>query len=614
MHVRPDENQKKTNGFFFEKENMRLWLSSSKSLLSAVRGSVVYDGVEEWEGNSFHRRNFVDGVHLGLFFSSIQQNLRSYICIAKQALTGLCALHEQGLVHGNIHVHNLIITAHTMEPLWVDHSNQGSKEEDLIAFRRMFIENAFRDDVEIDLFCVHFEQSVDVVLFLQQWSQEKPIWNRKLISDYWKPSSIEQKREDLPVVDSIEQIVDEEECVAWEKLLEQGYKGKELALLFLERFLPVENKRTLLQDVAEGILLGRLSIQTSKRYRARFTSKEPQGRDLSAMAEQAVEAAKRVQDLEEEIDNLESRSWYERTFGPTKEELQESKALFSQALHERDQVLPKLIPMARGILDNKVALKIAMLKKEKLDASAKQTSNTDEWFPRKVYDAKWIHPLGRQERSVRIGDTSLTFRLIPQGFWGDMAMVEPLWISTELISQGLYEYVVENNPSRHLGEDIPVHMVSFDSVLHFCNRFSQRYAVPNPYLFSGGEWSLETTAGFRLLSKEEWSYAARAMQSMPKGEELRTQAWCWNNSGGRIHAIGQRKPNAWGLYDIWGGLEEWVWAHDTGGSSRIGGSWYHDQYALDCEQVHTGPYDLNADTIGFRIAISGRFPVTDEEI
>jgi formylglycine-generating enzyme required for sulfatase activity len=35
-------------------------------------------------------------------------------------------------------------------------------------------------------------------------------------------------------------------------------------------------------------------------------------------------------------------------------------------------------------------------------------------------------------------------------------------------------------------------------------------------------------------------------------------AWCAANSGGTPHAVGQKRPNAYGLYDMLGNVREWV--------------------------------------------------------
>ncbi len=69
---------------------------------------------------------------------------------------------------------------------------------------------------------------------------------------------------------------------------------------------------------------------------------------------------------------------------------------------------------------------------------------------------------------------------------------------------------------------------------------------------------------YRLPTEAEWEYAARAGSTGVYGEgnderELGDHAWYHPNAGNTTHPVGQRRPNAWGLYDIQGNVLEWVW-------------------------------------------------------
>src|SRR5438876_135446 len=82
------------------------------------------------------------------------------------------------------------------------------------------------------------------------------------------------------------------------------------------------------------------------------------------------------------------------------------------------------------------------------------------------------------------------------------------------------------------------------------------------------EWlSKKTGKDYRLPTEAEWEYACRAGTTspygIPEGAKLEDYAWYKENSGiesrpaGAPHAIGTKKPNAWGIHDMHGNVMEW---------------------------------------------------------
>ena len=115
-------------------------------------------------------------------------------------------------------------------------------------------------------------------------------------------------------------------------------------------------------------------------------------------------------------------------------------------------------------------------------------------------------------------------------------------IGKHQVTQADYQTVTGTNPSFNQGPTLPVEGVSWDDAQRFCNALN---AKRDGYLY-------------RLPTEAEWEYAARGGDASPRYGPLADVAWFHDNSEGKTHPVGGKKPNAFGLYDTLGNVWEWV--------------------------------------------------------
>jgi formylglycine-generating enzyme required for sulfatase activity len=134
------------------------------------------------------------------------------------------------------------------------------------------------------------------------------------------------------------------------------------------------------------------------------------------------------------------------------------------------------------------------------------------------------------------------------------------------VTQGQWKAVMGSNPSRfnQCGEDCPVEQVSWNEAQDFARRLS-----------------MKTGKSYRLPSEAEWEYAARAggntkWNSGDSENQLSDHGWFTVNSLGTTHRVAEKKPNAFGLFDMHGNVLEWVedCTHsDYNGAPADGSAW-----------------------------------------
>jgi formylglycine-generating enzyme required for sulfatase activity len=253
----------------------------------------------------------------------------------------------------------------------------------------------------------------------------------------------------------------------------------------------------------------------------------------------------------------------------------------------------------------------------------------------------------------------------------EVTIRQPFFLKATEVTQGEWKALMGNNPSyfKNCGDSCPVEQVSWWDAVAFCKALSKKEGLEECYSLTGcsgtpGAGDFKCTGvtfagvsckGYRLPTEAEWEYAARAgtttalytggitLRGVNDAPEVDPIAWYGGNSGvnyeGAVdcsgwpekqhsssrcgpHPVAKKQPNAWGLFDMLGNVDEWVqdWYHNScngapsegsawespAGSDRVirGGSWFGNaRYVRAASRTRFDP-GRRSGSIGFRLARS----------
>jgi len=108
----------------------------------------------------------------------------------------------------------------------------------------------------------------------------------------------------------------------------------------------------------------------------------------------------------------------------------------------------------------------------------------------------------------------------------------------------------------------PVERVRWRDAKQYCNERSLLEKLKTCYNEKTPDFDCDYTAnGYRLPTEAEWEYACRAGTDAPydfgQADKLRQFAWFADNANEKTHAAGEKKPNRWGIFDLYGNVSEW---------------------------------------------------------
>lgn len=263
--------------------------------------------------------------------------------------------------------------------------------------------------------------------------------------------------------------------------------------------------------------------------------------------------------------------------------------------------------------------------------------------------SRWGLPVHKKVSEQRPGaeqywwtlSPELTMIRIPVGTVNNMARTiandRIFWISDREVSGRLFQQFIDDedfedrkildltNVITRVEEPLshPVGAVSWYEAIVFCNWLSMQHNRTPCYSYDSKESSpselfnvsVDPTAnGFRIPDADSWEYACRATTTSKyffgsQEADITQYGFTILTSNFSSAPSASFRPNAWGLFDTHGNLDEWCWdsaQNEDGADAKVinSGGWWAP--AVICRSSYRGNFIANqrADSLGFRVVLS----------
>ena len=573
------------------------FVSEARTVAKIVHPNIValYD-IHDHEGSHYIAMEYIDGESLSKRIKGAGKlGVDEALQIAMQMCAGLKAAHGRGIVHRDIKPENILITKDGAAKI-VDFGIARMQEMPTGTIEGVFIGTPGYASPEQRKGLPDIDARTDI------YALGATIYQMLTGSD---PSVINMEK----VPDEMRRIV----LKATEEERENRYPDISDVVDELEKLADMGKNQKIYRDLLEGVLADGL-IDASEREYLKVKSKE-----LGI-------SVKLAEILEEEV----------------KSEV-EKRGTRVQA----EEVSPDIVRCPKCNRQNKKEKKFCVGCGQSLSLSCpacrKEISIADQFcehcggnVQRELLAKKEAEKEAEEERKkqremVRIPAGSFEMgspedesgRDRDEGPVHRVTISKDFYMSVKQVTQAQWREVMGENPCKFsdCGDDCPVENVSWFEAVRFCNKLSELEGLSPAYRISGESvmWDKDTD-GYRLPTEAEWEYACRAgtttrFYTGNSNSDLDVAGWYRPNSGSekypvrkgsQPHPVGKKVPNAWGLHDMHGNVQEWCWDYSYGeyssvsvtdptgppqGSSRVRRGGSYNEAAKYCRSASRGGND-----------------------